>query len=476
MSAPFGVVFSPLSIRAAVALRCCRLREGARAQPVPSAFHYQMEPPRCRPRMITPADIELGADLDGHITNAVIGGESPKAPQGSARRGRSPRAGLRSTSCPTTRAIEPAPSEGLKRSRQLRLARSWRDDAAGLCRRHPRQARPAITAAQRGQWAAAFMLDGAVGHSACIQPPAAPSPDHQRGLREDEGREPPLMPATRRCSAISKTGGRVCHTFTKASVPFERSCRPWSSPWTPTGPAPTARCSPPRRAALAAGRNFDPSARPRPVIEEPPPAPIGDVGRRSEAAPGLRQGAGNVDTAGTTTRFELAAPPWLVYLRADELFDKVGRRVDKAKAGKRIGSAAAISESELLTNCHVVGDHTQVTLVRDKQELTAKVVSMNADADRCVLQHRRQARRNGSSVRPYDDIKVGERAVTIGTPQGLELTVAEGIVSSKRSHNNSQADPDLGADLAGLVRRRPVRCPAASCSASRPSTSRPART
>ncbi len=38
------------------------------------------------------------------------------------------------------------------------------------------------------------------------------------------------------------------------------------------------------------------------------------------------------------------------------------------------------------------------------------------------------------TIRPYDDIKVGERALTIGTPQGLELTVADGIVSSKRTH------------------------------------------
>ena len=41
-------------------------------------------------------------------------------------------------------------------------------------------------------------------------------------------------------------------------------------------------------------------------------------------------------------------------------------------------------------------------------------------------------------MRPYDDVKIGERAVTIGTPQGLELTVAEGIVSSKRIYNQSR--------------------------------------
>ena len=35
-------------------------------------------------------------------------------------------------------------------------------------------------------------------------------------------------------------------------------------------------------------------------------------------------------------------------------------------------------------------------------------------------------------VRPYADIKVGEQAFSIGAPKGLELTIAEGIVSAKR--------------------------------------------
>ena len=97
----------------------------------------------------------------------------------------------------------------------------------------------------------------------------------------------------------------------------------------------------------------------------------------------------------------------------------------------------AISDNELLTNCHVVTDLAEVKIVREKQELTAKVVSRNADADRCVLRTAAKLPK-WVTVRPYDDIKVGERAITIGTPQGLELTVAEGIVSSKRTYNQSR--------------------------------------
>ena len=120
-----------------------------------------------------------------------------------------------------------------------------------------------------------------------------------------------------------------------------------------------------------------------------------------------------------------------------EVFDKVGGAVYVVKAERKMGSAVAISAHELLTNCHVVGDSIQVTIGRDKKEQNATVISMNTTADRCVLRTEPKLP-NWVTVRPYEDIKVGERAITIGTPQGLELTVAEGIVSSKRSHKGSR--------------------------------------
>jgi len=119
------------------------------------------------------------------------------------------------------------------------------------------------------------------------------------------------------------------------------------------------------------------------------------------------------------------------------VFEKVSGAVHVVKAGNRLGSAVAISDNELLTNCHVVGESTQVTIGRDKKEQNAVVVSMNATADRCVLRTETKLVK-WVTVRPYDDIKVGERAITIGTPQGLELTAAEGIVSSKRLYNQTR--------------------------------------
>ena len=193
-------------------------------------------------------------------------------------------------------------------------------------------------------------------------------------------------------------------------------------------------------ASLAMLRIPDPSVRPRPRIEELPQAPSGfsdEHASRPEPKPkGKSTKAAAIDESGQTPTLKLALREG-PELRAEEVFEKVSGAVYVVKSKKGLGSAVAISDTDLLTNCHVVEDLPEVKLVRAKIELQAAVVSRNADADRCVL---RTATRLPSwvKVRPFDDIKVGEKAVTVGTPRGLELTVAEGIVSSKRTANQSR--------------------------------------
>ncbi|MDP2334170.1 MAG: serine protease [Reyranella sp.] len=188
--------------------------------------------------------------------------------------------------------------------------------------------------------------------------------------------------------------------------------------------------------SLTMMRNLDPTARPRPKIEDLPAAPMETADGQVARAQPTGAAPANVDTTGMTDRLRLVRRAGSE-LRAEEVFEKAAGAVYMVKAGKRIGSAVAVSESDLLTNCHVVGDRTEVSLVHDRKKLKAVVVSMNVNADRCVLRTEAKLPK-WVGVRPYDDIKVGERAVTIGTPQGLELTVAEGIVSSKRSQNDSK--------------------------------------
>jgi len=180
--------------------------------------------------------------------------------------------------------------------------------------------------------------------------------------------------------------------------------------------------------------------RPRPKVEDLPLAPSGfsdeEATRPQQQAKAKPTAPSAVDEAGTTQALKLEVRDG-PDLSAEGIFDKAAGAVYKVRADRRFGSAVAISDSELLTNCHVVTDLAEVKIAREKQELPAKVVSRNPDADRCVLQVGTKLPK-WVTVRPYDDIKVGERAVTIGTPQGLELTVAEGIVSSKRTYNQSR--------------------------------------
>jgi S1-C subfamily serine protease len=189
--------------------------------------------------------------------------------------------------------------------------------------------------------------------------------------------------------------------------------------------------------SLVVSRAFNPTAVPRPKVEEDEsgdgddlPTDVVTTSSKSRKLPP------NVDGEGKTARIELQARDG-DDLSTREVFDKVSGAVYVVKAQHKMGSGVAISDRELLTNCHVVDESPNVTIGRDKKEQNATVVSMNIGADRCVLRAENKLP-SWVKVRPYDDIKIGERAITVGTPQGLELTVAEGLVSSKRTHKGSR--------------------------------------
>jgi len=184
--------------------------------------------------------------------------------------------------------------------------------------------------------------------------------------------------------------------------------------------------------SLTVSRNFNPTAIPRPKLEHPTPT-AGDIVAVAATSPKASGKPGaNVDTDGKTAAIKRETRDGPA-LAPEQVFDKVSAAVYVVTAGERMGSAVAISEHELLTNCHVVKDVERVTLMRDKAKQPADVISVNEKDDRCVLKTEKKLEK-WVTIRAYDDIKVGEPALTVGTPQGLELTVADGLVSSKRTH------------------------------------------
>lgn len=168
-----------------------------------------------------------------------------------------------------------------------------------------------------------------------------------------------------------------------------------------------------KRTAAAAAAPPGPSTGPSPAQPPAQPAPF--------------QG----DRSGKTTAIRLALSDG-AEKKPREIFELVSPAVHVVRVPGAQGSAVAISERELLTNCHVLGTRTAATIEHEGQKTGARLVSANARADRCILRSEAPLRR-WVRVRPFADVKVGEPAYTVGAPKGLELTIAEGIVSSKRT-------------------------------------------
>ncbi|MBI2564618.1 trypsin-like peptidase domain-containing protein [Candidatus Woesearchaeota archaeon] len=101
------------------------------------------------------------------------------------------------------------------------------------------------------------------------------------------------------------------------------------------------------------------------------------------------------------------------------------------RAGSNVGSGAIIkSNGYVITNKHVIEGQNSITVKTfDQQTFTASLVSSANQIDLALLKI------NATSLPALtfansDNIQVGEKAVALGSPLGLEFTVTEGIISS----------------------------------------------
>jgi hypothetical protein len=128
---------------------------------------------------------------------------------------------------------------------------------------------------------------------------------------------------------------------------------------------------------------------------------------------------------------------------AAELFDLLAPSVVLIEAlasgkGGLQGSAVAVSETELLTNCHVVEGARKIIAKQDKKEWVATLVRSDPATDRCVLSVTNTKLKPVPGVRSYKDLKVGEALYTLGSPKGLELSISNGILSGLREEEGRQ--------------------------------------
>jgi S1-C subfamily serine protease len=129
-------------------------------------------------------------------------------------------------------------------------------------------------------------------------------------------------------------------------------------------------------------------------------------------------------------------------LPAEQLFKTLERSVYVVAATPSVadararnvvqGSAVAVSEHLLLTNCHVVKGRELIKIMQDHTVSDAKLIAADSSADRCVLRADDITLVPITGVRPFGDLAVGERLFAIGAPKGLELTLSEGLLSGLR--------------------------------------------
>src|SRR5579859_4829779 len=130
-----------------------------------------------------------------------------------------------------------------------------------------------------------------------------------------------------------------------------------------------------------------------------------------------------------------------------------------AQQPQGIGSGFVVDDQgRIVTNNHVVQDADQLAVTfQDKTTVPAKLLGRDPDNDLAVIQVDPTAtddRGNpvGSSIKPVtlgdsDQVAIGETAIAIGSPLGLQQTETEGIVSARRNPGDEAAAGQTGQPL-----------------------------
>jgi len=148
----------------------------------------------------------------------------------------------------------------------------------------------------------------------------------------------------------------------------------------------------------------------------------------------------------------LPAMPSEVYeqpLTAGELFRKVQSSIYVVVAGSSIselqrgddisqGSAVAVSQKCLLTNCHVLENRPYILIMQGENVLPVQLSGIEKESDMCVLTIKKSNLTPIHAIRRFDNLFVGEKVYTVGTPVGLEQTLGEGIISGLREYDKSK--------------------------------------
>lgn len=109
--------------------------------------------------------------------------------------------------------------------------------------------------------------------------------------------------------------------------------------------------------------------------------------------------------------------------------------------GVALGSAVAISEHLLATNCHVaLAGNILFVRINNKNEL-GSVIYHNDNDDFCLVSVN-NSNFTPIKIRPSNQVQIGEEVIAIGNPNGYQKSISKGIVSNKYDKNNLPLELD----------------------------------
>ncbi len=123
------------------------------------------------------------------------------------------------------------------------------------------------------------------------------------------------------------------------------------------------------------------------------------------------------------------------------------------------GSAVAVTTNELLTNCHVLEGARRIIVRQGEDEAIGRLMRADPETDRCIISVKDRTLTAIRGVRSQANLEVGEPLYTLGSPNGLEQTLGNGILSGireveGRSYVQTSAPISPGSSGGGLFDAR----------------------
>ncbi len=113
-----------------------------------------------------------------------------------------------------------------------------------------------------------------------------------------------------------------------------------------------------------------------------------------------------------------------------DIFDAKGKSIGQ-------GSGAVIGAGQVITNCHVAQKGKSLKVRQSGKTFKATLQYADPDRDLCQLSVP-DLKAPPVALGTAKKLRVGQRVYAIGAPQGLELTLSEGLISSLRPYEGSQ--------------------------------------